>query len=66
MIEPGLIRTSFGETAVGSVPEHEGPYTEFNTAVAKATAGAYDGPQPTSLPSRNSVTSPPLPSPPPS
>ena len=44
VIEPGLIRTSFGETAVGSVPEHEGPYTEFNTAVAKATAGAYDGP----------------------
>jgi NAD(P)-dependent dehydrogenase (short-subunit alcohol dehydrogenase family) len=44
VIEPGLIRTSFGETAVGSVPEHEGPYTEFNAAVAKATAGAYDGP----------------------
>jgi NAD(P)-dependent dehydrogenase (short-subunit alcohol dehydrogenase family) len=44
VIEPGLIRTSFGDTAVGSVPEHEGPYTEFNTAVAKATAGAYDGP----------------------
>jgi short-subunit dehydrogenase len=44
LIEPGLIRTSFGETAVGSVPEHDGPYTEFNTAVARATAGAYDGP----------------------
>jgi NAD(P)-dependent dehydrogenase (short-subunit alcohol dehydrogenase family) len=43
IIEPGLIKTRFGETAVGSVPEHEGPYTEFNTAVARATAGAYDG-----------------------
>ena len=42
VIEPGLIRTSFGETAVGSVPEHDGPYSEFNTAVARATASAYD------------------------
>jgi NAD(P)-dependent dehydrogenase (short-subunit alcohol dehydrogenase family) len=44
VIEPGLIRTSFAETSVGSVPEEEGPYAEFNTAVAAATAGAYDGP----------------------
>jgi short-subunit dehydrogenase len=43
IIEPGLIKTSFGETAVGSVPHQEGPYAEFNTAVAAATAGAYDG-----------------------
>src|SRR5215213_9977188 len=43
IIEPGLIRTRFGETAVGSVPEHDGPYSDFNTAVARATAGAYDG-----------------------
>jgi NAD(P)-dependent dehydrogenase (short-subunit alcohol dehydrogenase family) len=44
VIEPGLIRTSFAETSVGSVPQEEGPYAEFNTAVAAATAGAYDGP----------------------
>jgi NAD(P)-dependent dehydrogenase (short-subunit alcohol dehydrogenase family) len=44
VIEPGLIRTSFGETSVASVPQEEGPYAEFNTAVAAATAGAYDGP----------------------
>ena len=44
IIEPGLIRTSFGETAVGSVPSEEGPYSKFNTAVAATTAGAYDGP----------------------
>ena len=43
IIEPGLIKTSFGETAVGSVPHEDGPYAEFNTAVAAATAGAYDG-----------------------
>jgi short-subunit dehydrogenase len=43
IIEPGLIKTSFGETAVGSVPHQDGPYAEFNTAVAAATAGAYDG-----------------------
>jgi short-subunit dehydrogenase len=43
IIEPGLIKTSFGETAVGSVPQQDGPYAEFNTAVAAATAGAYDG-----------------------
>jgi NAD(P)-dependent dehydrogenase (short-subunit alcohol dehydrogenase family) len=43
IIEPGLIKTSFGETAVGSVPQQEGPYAKFNTAVAAATAGAYDG-----------------------
>jgi hypothetical protein len=26
------------------VPHGDGPYAEFNTAVANATAGAYDGP----------------------
>jgi short-subunit dehydrogenase len=44
IIEPGLIKTSFGETAHASVPEQNGPYAEFNAAVAKATADAYEGP----------------------
>jgi NADP-dependent 3-hydroxy acid dehydrogenase YdfG len=47
VIEPGLIRTSFGEAAVGTIHEgtrEEGPYTDFNNAVAQATAGAYEGP----------------------
>jgi short-subunit dehydrogenase len=44
IIEPGLIRTSFGETAVGSVPHHDGAYAEFNTAVAANTAQVYEGP----------------------
>ena len=45
VIEPGLIKTGFAETAVGSIheatPEH-GPYADFNRAVGAATAGAYE------------------------
>jgi NADP-dependent 3-hydroxy acid dehydrogenase YdfG len=45
IIEPGLIKTSFGDTAHGSVPQQEdGPYAKFNAAVAKTTAEAYEGP----------------------
>jgi NAD(P)-dependent dehydrogenase (short-subunit alcohol dehydrogenase family) len=47
VIEPGLIKTRFGETAVGSINESvssDGPYADFNKAVATATAGAYEGP----------------------
>jgi NAD(P)-dependent dehydrogenase (short-subunit alcohol dehydrogenase family) len=46
VIEPGLIVTRFGEAAVGSMADTDdsAPYTEFNTAVAEATAGAYEGP----------------------
>ena len=44
VIEPGLIKTNFAETSVGSVSHEDGPYAEFNTAVAAATAGAYEGP----------------------
>jgi NAD(P)-dependent dehydrogenase (short-subunit alcohol dehydrogenase family) len=44
IIEPGLIRTSFGETAVGSVRHEDGPYAKFNSAVAANTARVYDGP----------------------
>jgi NAD(P)-dependent dehydrogenase (short-subunit alcohol dehydrogenase family) len=45
IIEPGLIKTQFGETAVGSMAETsgDGPYGEFNAAVGQATAGAYEG-----------------------
>ncbi len=45
LIEPGLIRTAFGETAVHGVTEgipSDGPYAEFNAAVAATTAGVYD------------------------
>jgi len=44
-IEPGLIRSGFSETAVGSVSTPEGsPYAKFNHVVAKQTAEAYHGP----------------------
>src|SRR3954468_7921794 len=43
-IEPGLIVTEFGQTAAASTGEGDGPYAEFNAAVAKATAGSYKGP----------------------
>jgi NAD(P)-dependent dehydrogenase (short-subunit alcohol dehydrogenase family) len=47
VIEPGLIKTHFGDTAVGSIDESvstDGPYAQFNQAVATATAGIYEGP----------------------
>jgi short-subunit dehydrogenase len=49
IVEPGLIRTSFGEAAVGALAEagaseSSGPYAGFNTAVAQTTLGAYQGP----------------------
>ena len=46
VIEPGLIVTSFGETAAGSVDgaRSDGPYKDFNRHVAEVTDGAYKGP----------------------
>jgi NAD(P)-dependent dehydrogenase (short-subunit alcohol dehydrogenase family) len=48
VIEPGLIKTRFGETAAGSidapVAEADDPYAEFNAAVGTATAEVYEGP----------------------
>jgi NAD(P)-dependent dehydrogenase (short-subunit alcohol dehydrogenase family) len=47
VIEPGLIKTRFAEAAVGSMVGElptVGPYAEFNTAVGRETASAYDGP----------------------
>jgi NAD(P)-dependent dehydrogenase (short-subunit alcohol dehydrogenase family) len=47
VIEPGLIKTQFAEAAVNKIESGttaNGPYAEFNAAVAEATAGAYEGP----------------------
>ncbi len=47
LIEPGLIRTSFGDTAGGSldvVSRTGGAYDSFNEAVGKNTLEAYDNP----------------------
>jgi NAD(P)-dependent dehydrogenase (short-subunit alcohol dehydrogenase family) len=45
IIEPGIIRTRFGETAAREIDagtRDPGPYREFNLAVAEATAGVYE------------------------
>jgi len=48
VIEPGLIKTRFGETAAGSIDaaaaEGDDPYADFNAAVGTATAEVYEGP----------------------
>ena len=47
LVEPGLITTSFGDTAVGSIGDqtaNDGPYTEFNRALARQTTAVYEGP----------------------
>ena len=45
LIEPGLITTRFGEVGAASLDEAraEGPYAEFNDAVAQGTADVYEG-----------------------
>src|SRR5215210_1007009 len=45
LIEPGLIRTSFGDTSVAGVAEAgegQGDYAQFNAHVARATESAYE------------------------
>ena len=42
VIEPGLIRTGFAQTAVGSMEEGSGPYAGFEAGVAKATRENYE------------------------
>ena len=45
LLEPGLIKTEFASTSVGSIADAEdGAYTHFNGAVGAATANAYEGP----------------------
>jgi len=48
VLQPGIIRTGFSDTAVSSIGEDSGeadgdPYRRFNRAVAKATAEVYEG-----------------------
>src|ERR687889_197425 len=44
VIEPGLIKTGFADTAVGSMdgPDGEDPYAGFDEGVARATAENYE------------------------
>ena len=43
VIEPGVIKTRFGDVNVGSIDlgDGDGPYAEFNQSVARVVAGAY-------------------------
>jgi NAD(P)-dependent dehydrogenase (short-subunit alcohol dehydrogenase family) len=43
VIQPGLIKTEFGATAITSTPtSDDGPYATFNADVAKSTAAVYE------------------------
>ena len=43
VVQPGLIRTHFGDTAAAGVDGgDDGPYAGFNAAVAEATRGVYE------------------------
>jgi NADP-dependent 3-hydroxy acid dehydrogenase YdfG len=55
LVEPGLITTEFGKTAISTVNEADSsgeaseqdggdPYKKFNTRLAAMTAGVYEGP----------------------
>ena len=47
LVEPGLIKTAFGDTATGHsavAVDPSSPYAEFNEKVAEQVAGAYEGP----------------------
>jgi NAD(P)-dependent dehydrogenase (short-subunit alcohol dehydrogenase family) len=44
IVQPGLIRTEFGATAAAEVDPADGPYAEFNAAVAQLTTDAYPRP----------------------
>jgi NAD(P)-dependent dehydrogenase (short-subunit alcohol dehydrogenase family) len=42
VIQPGLIRTEFGNTAAAEVRAGDGPYAEFNASVAQSTKEVYE------------------------
>ena len=42
VIQPGLIRTEFAETAATSIEAQDGPYAAFDAAVGGITVGGYE------------------------
>ena len=44
VIEPGLIRTKFGDTAVATVENGTGVYSSYNEALKRVLDSAYSGP----------------------
>jgi NAD(P)-dependent dehydrogenase (short-subunit alcohol dehydrogenase family) len=43
VVEPGTIKTRFGDTAVASIAVKDGPYASFNRELEKVVRGAYEG-----------------------
>lgn len=43
VIEPGVIKTEFGTTAVATVDGDEGPYASFNRSLKGVLSSAYEG-----------------------
>lgn len=43
VVEPGLIKTAFGDTVAAVQERSTGPYADFDEAVAKRVTGAYEG-----------------------
>lgn len=44
VIEPGIIRTEFGATAVATFDRAEGPYASYNRSLQGVLSSAYEGP----------------------
>ena len=44
VIEPGIIRTEFGNAAVATFEEAEGPYASYKQSLRKVLSSAYEGP----------------------
>ena len=42
VVQPGLIRSAFSATAAGEVDDADGPYADFNAAVARSTQEVYE------------------------
>ncbi len=42
IVQPGLIRTAFSETAAAEARTEDGPYAAFNAAVAQTTRAVYE------------------------
>ena len=44
VIEPGIVRTQFADTALATVVDDEGPYASFHRGLEKTFHNAYEGP----------------------
>lgn len=44
VVLPGIVRTNFGDTALATVTETDGPYASFHQGLEKTFHSAYEGP----------------------